>query len=917
MSDDIANQVQRPPDNFEAVLATELAIIRKQRRASANAASDDDIKLAGLAFSGGGIRSATFNLGFIQGLANGKVLHLFDYLSTVSGGGYIGGWLSALWHRSLDSPPGEEQVRNGQQALATPPNKAARDGSSGFPRPEAQAVRFVRRYSNYLTPRLGLSGDTLALVASALRNFVVMQLLLISLLVSIFALLLWLIGVEKGMPPTAPYDEPAWLVWLFGLATVDLSEPGRWLMPPAMGFAFAALGLSLYSQHAKRERHDEPRVFGPNSWIILALLAAMTSGISIAEGIRLAWQHLRPTEGGMWVLVPAAAYCLAWSGTLLQRRRKSLRALAGMAGGATVFALALHLCMGPFATTIAQAPGGHALALAPLAAIAAYCLVITVHLGVAGSALSEWQREWWARAGGLGLSFSLAWALGWAFLLFAPPLIQAGAKWSIAGGGLWTALTWLGAHLASGKDTNGEKGISWKEIAAKVAPWLFLIGLLGLMAWAFVSVLLTARNGSPSWPAENIDAYLASLATIESDLAGVIALAAGILFAVLVVFVDLNLFSAHSFYRNRLARAFLGASRIEKRRPNAFTGFDRDDDLALAALAGQRPIHLFNANLNITGGSELAWQTRRGASFSFTPNYCGYSGQTSLGDPIGGYRPSESYGGGLTVATAVAACGAAASPNMGFHTASSVATLLTVFNIRLARWCPNPERAQWTLKEPRIWSAGPLFAELSGNTDWKGRWLNISDGGHFENLGIYELIRRRAALIVVTDISGDRDYQFDDLAITIRKISVDFGVKVEFSAQALDDIRPQGDKGGPRFSKKTWAVGRIRYPDRDWQGYLIYVKSALPKDAPIDIRQYRDAHTDFPHESTADQWFDEDQFEAYRHLGQIVAEDLCRTFLQGDFDTPAAERIEQVRDKVLDVLSTPKAGASPGVASAV
>jgi hypothetical protein len=919
----MSTQPDRQDDDgvpFDKVLEAEIALIAAQREASPAPPANNvyarahAMSLTGLAFSGGGIRSAAFNLGFSQGLANHKALHLFDYLSTVSGGGYTGGFLSALLHREMKGRPDEADIKAFQATLETPQPANSGPGISGFPPPEAPQLRFVRRYANYLTPRLGLSGDTLALLANALRNFTVMQTLLISLLVAGFALLLWLIGLEGRIPPVAPYVTPGWLAFLSDAMDVNPAAAGRWLMPLALGLIFLALLLSQVSQNSLRGKLDAV----PNMWVLLALVAALASGVLVALGIRIASAEGPPMTGGDWVRWPALGYGVAWVGNLLQARGQRIRALAGVLAGAACFALALHLCMAHLGTPLKSAPTGYIVAFAPLCAMTLYALIITIHLAFAGSALSEQQREWWARAGGQGTAMSLVWAAAFAFLLFVPPLMQFGqeraAHWLLASGGLWTALTWLGTHFASGKDTDGEKGTGWKELAAVLAPWLFLGGLLGLVAWAFVSLL--PGTGLPAAvPAQLPDylhAHLAYLAKLPANNTAIILAGAGGLFLLLLVFVDLNLFSAHSFYCSRLARTFLGASRLS-RKPNPYTGFDPADDLKLADLykqdgsTVQRPLHLINATLNVTGGEEMAWQTRRGTSFVFSPLFCGYSARSSRGETLGTYRPTADYGGSISLATAMAISGAAASPNMGFHTSAPVAALLTVFNLRLARWCPNPTLGQWRRKEPRWWSAGPLFAELFGEARADSKWINLSDGGHFENLGIYELIRRRASLIVVTDVSADDHYQFDDLAMAKRKLYIDFGVELEIDATALDCVRLCGEGSGPRFSTGTWAIGRIHYPDGAPSGHLIYVKSALTADAPIDIRQYRDAHPAFPHESTGDQWFDENQFEAYRHLGQFVAEKLCREWLdhQGSGDPPAGERIREIRKRLKTALDAP------------
>jgi trehalose-6-phosphatase len=96
-------------------------------------------------------------------------------------------------------------------------------------------------------------------------------------------------------------------------------------------------------------------------------------------------------------------------------------------------------------------------------------------------------------------------------------------------------------------------------------------------------------------------------------------------------------------------------------------------------------------------------------------------------------------------------------------------------------------------------------------------------------------------------------------------------------------------------------VGEIHYPDSDGPGYIIYVKSVITRDAPIDIRQYRDANPTFPHQTTTDQWFDEDQFEAYRHLGQLTAERLCDQLLLPDQtrDKTPATAVSWVRELLL------------------
>jgi hypothetical protein len=332
--------------------------------------------------------------------------------------------------------------------------------------------------------------------------------------------------------------------------------------------------------------------------------------------------------------------------------------------------------------------------------------------------------------------------------------------------------------------------------------------------------------------------------------------------------IDVNAFSLQGVYKNRLVRAYLGASRGTDRIADPVQGLDPDDDLPLAELGDPKaydgPYLVANTAMNLVRGKELAWQERMAESFTLTPLYCG--SQTT------GYRPTltgrRAYAGGLTLGTAVAISGAAASPNMGYHSSPAITFLLTVFNARLGVWLGNP-------KVDRRWrDAGPrygffhLFKELFGWTDESSNYVYLSDGGHFENLGAYELVKRRCRYIVICDAGQDEAHDFQDLGNLIRKVRIDQGIRIEL---APDCLRLQTD---PRHSRWHCAVGKIRYDDVDDEtapGTLIYIKPSLTGDEPADVLHYAASHPTFPHESTSDQFFTESQFESYRALGQHVA----------------------------------------------
>jgi len=362
--------------------------------------------------------------------------------------------------------------------------------------------------------------------------------------------------------------------------------------------------------------------------------------------------------------------------------------------------------------------------------------------------------------------------------------------------------------------------------------------------------------------------------------------------ALLIPRVDINDFSIHHLYRNRLIRCYLGASH-ENRVRHPFTGFDAGDDLYLTDVLPSGcqapklpgPLHIINAALNLVGGSELAWQKRRAAAFSFTPVASGYdyikrrdgrraappSQQPRRKMENAAYRPTEGYaaaGGGITLGTAMAISGAAASPNMGFHSSAPLAFLMTIFNVRLGWWAPNP-------RDPRAWNqAGPKFGllyllrELLGYSTDRSPNVYLSDGGHFENLGLYELVRRRCRTIVLSDASQDEKYAYDDLTNAIQKCRVDFGVDIQFDPYTAPK-RPNQPGDGSAWS---FARASITYADGT-TGVLLYLKPSLAKlenDIREDVRFYADENRPFPHQSTIDQWFDETQFECYRLLGVTI-----------------------------------------------
>ncbi len=471
-----------------------------------------------------------------------------------------------------------------------------------------------------------------------------------------------------------------------------------------------------------------------------------------------------------------------------------------------------------------------------------FAFAVVVHIGLMGRRLSKASLEWWARLGAWLFIYNLAWVGLFTIVLRGPMVLDWLENTSfLATHSGWVLVT-IGGVLAgrSGKTGTAATGRILKLLIA-VAPFVFITTVLALLSRAFNDIRLSQGN----WAAAYVSLLLGVL-------------------TYLVWHLDINRFSMHLFYRNRLVRCYLGASRKPPRSSDPFTGFSPKDDPALASLDIKRgPYPIINTAINLVSGSDLAWQERKAASFSFTPRHTGYEFPGH-----GGFRPTDKYGGGVSLGTAMAISGAAASPNMGHHSSPSTALMMTIFNVRLGWWAGNTTRRAWTSTGPRC-GLCYLIKETLGLTAADTDYVYLSDGGHFENLAVYELVRRRCRFIVVCDAGQDAGMDFDDLGNLIRKCRTDFGVDIRIN---VDSIRG-GDDG-----KSRWhcAVGTIRYdlvdgPDAS-PGTLVYIKPSLTGDEPNDVSNYASRNPKFPHQSTADQWFGESQFESYRRLGQHIAE---------------------------------------------
>jgi peptidoglycan hydrolase-like protein with peptidoglycan-binding domain len=891
-----------------------------------------DLNLTGLAFSGGGIRSATFNLGILQALAQNKLLRDFDYLSTVSGGGYIGGWFSK-WLKEQDGDIAKAEER------LTPGSKAAPCSD------EPDQIKFLRQYSNYLTPKTGMfSADTWAVIATYLRNTMLNLSILIALLAAFMVLprgLTWLVVRYHTYHGT-------WFLW-FGLVAF------LWVV------YFIALSISLHPD-PKRKNSILSLTQGSIIWSIVVplMLAGVAGSIGLWEArvdITNAWDAFvgefmkrsglaaitylwsEKTRLFEFALLPGIIYFLVWLGgwaTAQYRNglpgRKTIKwGNLGREGlGHLLFAI-LALGLGSLlvlgsvvvirnltaGSDVTLLESDNALHYSHLVAfgmpflLCIFGITMVLLVGLIGRLYTDGSREWWSRQGGWTIIFVVSWLGLFIVAFYVPPLLfwvnAHASSWVaalIASG--WIGTTVAGVAAGAGKGTTGKRdGKKWLEFVAQIAPYVFTLGIVVAVSTLVHIVVVedgtaTANMGNKISLAEFLNSYLTDVETTKpGDLA--MTLVAFLIVGMLLAWrVDINKFSLYMMYRNRLVRAYLGAS-SKNRRPHPFTAFDPKDDPRLDDLLKpdgthvQKPYHIVNTALNLVKGKELAWQTRKASGFVFTPAFCGYEmpNMPSAGGPQssqqaarGCFRPTALYGAkhartndedaGTKLGMAVAVSGAAVSPSMGYHSSPPVAFLMTIFNVRLGRWCPNPRSwKRWQDAGPRI-GLFCLISELFGLTDADADFVYLSDGGHFENLAIYELVRRRCRLIVVIDAGADGAMNFEDLGNAIRKCYTDLRIEIDIDVGAIDRQRVTD------FSKAHCVAGKILYGKVDRgapDGTLLYIKPSLTGNELADVLNYRKTDPTFPHQSTVDQWFDETQFESYRslgyHIGTVVLEETA------------------------------------------
>jgi hypothetical protein len=950
-----------PIEKNENVIESEYVEIQMRRR---NARlempvgeSGRPLRITGLALSGGGVRSATFNLGLLQALAAAGKLKGFDYLSTVSGGGYTGGWWSAWLSRKERTgdeifPPEEDIDSERDNRRWEMENKMSRVDAD---RPQIKdsainasedPIHHLRLFSNVMTPRKGiLSADTWRAVAVIGRNISLTWMALVPILLAaimigqawytlaardvddplerlnlavrlpaflfigscvcvtfwmffsrrlktlgdafvvlsstfaFFALTGFLIHILGVTLPGALYATLGfWIAGIiFALLFWKFERRAKWgdyefwrnrlvvLQTRTLTYSvftlvismFGAFGYSIFNFLLNETHHAATRAGG---WGAFALAAATSIYTALKAAPTGGADNRKPAQKpplmqrmifavAPLLLLLAIGVVLSWIGNLLYRSVAQEPDLVRMAARGGILSASLFLAFALYEFRPPQKWKG-------LVVIAVWA-VIVVAVFLINPAWVD--RQNFVRIGVVTL-----------VLLAAALVFRAFLRKKLWIGGYALALMatayWLNKYVSEGTFGLIDPYLPQFVIAGVVATFVLLVFELvqgrgansRSIALTVIACTMFVIIGAASCSGENYGPPTLTLAALISTILGWV-MALGWL-------ADPNSLTMHEFYKARLVRAYMGASNAKRTAAGSsdITDAVPGDDILLTQLRNTNqgaPYHLINTMLNLVGGSDLSTQARSSDSFLMSKLFCG-SMRT-------GFRRTSEYScGSISLGTAVSVSGAAASPTMGAQTPSAaLSALMTLFNVRTGYWAPTPSLSYWRSGSARLWPVYTLQELVSQTTDLLP-FCYLTDGGHYENTGVYSLIQRGCNLIIAGECGADPNTTLEDLGNLIRKVRIDFGTEIELD---IDKLRNE-----PRAH---FIIGTIRYgsdhaaalnlPATEQTGTIVIVKPNLCGDEAVDVRQYGFQHEgDFPQQNTFDLWYDEAQFESYRKLGQ-------------------------------------------------
>jgi Patatin-like phospholipase len=359
--------------------------------------------------------------------------------------------------------------------------------------------------------------------------------------------------------------------------------------------------------------------------------------------------------------------------------------------------------------------------------------------------------------------------------------------------------------------------------------------------------------------------------------------------------VDMSAWSLHSFYRRRLCSAFALKRVAPDHDQPAIASNKSAEACSAAGIAVERDyarlVELSKTVVRDARGERAEWPTllvcaaanisdtaatppgRAVTSFTFSP--------TAIGGPlVGAVKTGELENAcsktrkrHLTLPAAVAMSGAAISPSMGKMTRWPLRFLMALANVRLGVWVPNPRRLNaFGPRGPLVRKVHKhypkprpsyLFRELFGVNSVNSRFLYVTDGGHYENLGLVELLRRGCTEVYVFDASNDNFGALGD-AVSLARSELEVEIEIDYSPLQVDAAK--------NAAQTDCVIGKITFPDQQRsKGTLYYSRLVMPPKAPADVVAYQARDPRFPHDPTTDQLYTDQRFEAYRCLGAVAA----------------------------------------------
>lgn len=844
-----------------------------------------------LSLSGGGIRSATFCLGVLQALAKTRdpapaqaeaprwpLLAQFDFLSTVSGGGYIGGFFSSLFVRGrLSGSHHETALEATQRAYEAltdePPGRIHRSSHYEPRHPGRTALAWLRDNGRYMAP--SGTGDLFYGITIAVRNWFATHYVVASMVLMLLAglqALRWMLATYS-----LPFNdlEAQLLNQALHSKTLIWWSPTWGLCGLLALIAAMPLGIAYWFSHPTPGRTGAMR--------LVARLNVMSSRRP-APDAELHDHLALPPQYWTWASTLGlliGLVLLALSAVVMRLGdRPPLAALLGGLGAGTVLSIVWYMVSTARARHSPQ--GSISLQRVLLTRWLSSSLLVILAVGALATVETAAQTAW------LWLSYEHA-ALASAVL--------AGLVWLLK----------TGAQQLGDPGAEGNQGGVLKRL-----PLPLIAGVVGVLLWLTVAVLLDIAVLKVTWPNGQINPHVFWSAE-QAHRAMLYALGALGLFTLMAVVVGrfpgfLNLSTLQGLYSARLTRAYLGASNHARFAPDAGREARdvaepiKGDSLSTAEIHRNplAPIHYVNVcvNQSVSPGEQLVQRDRKGKPLVVAPGGI-YMDQDAYALGSGSDESELAYP--LSFGEWLGVSGAAFSTGLGRGTGLGMSLALGFANVRLGRWwkgLPSTPAMQEGWFRKAFPTQTYLFDELRGLFYGDHRpYQYLSDGGHFENMAIYELLRtdrqRQVRLIVVADCGCDPDYQFEDLANLTRLVRIDHGLEIRVHKRAhgealLNQVfaRPEDFKRGEdgklpersgRCAIMLDVVGTERSADRGVApgalfARIILIKPTLLAHVGVDIEQYHDTHPRFPQETTMDQFFDEAQWESYRQLGLRIGQ---------------------------------------------